>query len=118
MIAAYQFTPSGVTFDPDAELIIEYDPEKLPEGSLAVISFFDEVASQWVNLETAGFVAAGVEVPNTVVSKVAHFTYFAVLAKTDSSAPSAKSRSNGEIPEYSSGLPITQSADARPESMQ
>ena len=56
----------------------------MPEGSVAVIAFYDEQAGEWVELETAGYVAAGVEQPDTVTSEVSHFTYFAVMAKSSS----------------------------------
>jgi hypothetical protein len=82
MIAAYEAFPTGVTFSPDARFIITYDQEKLPKDSQAVIAYYDEAAGKWEPLETAGYVAAGgIEIPNTAVSRVGHFTYFAVLAK-------------------------------------
>jgi hypothetical protein len=83
MIAAYEASPSGLTFSPDARFIITYDQEKLPAGSSAVIAYYDEAARTWEPLETAGYVAAvsGIEITDTVVSRVGHFTYFAVLAK-------------------------------------
>jgi len=81
MVAAYQFLPSGIIFRPDATLIIKYNAEKMPAGGAPVIAYYDEAAGQWINLETAGYVAAGVDVPNTVQAHTAHLTYFAVLAK-------------------------------------
>lgn len=82
IVAAYQASPTGVTFSPDVRLIVTYDEKKLPAGSSAVIAYYDEAKNQWTPLETAGYVAAGgIEMPNTVVSRVGHFTYFAVLAK-------------------------------------
>jgi hypothetical protein len=80
MVAAYEFLPSGITFSPDATVIIEYNAEKMPAGGAPVIAFYDEAAGKWTNLETAGYVAGGVEVPNTVQAHTAHLTYFAVLA--------------------------------------
>ncbi len=82
LIAAYQAFPGGLTFSKDARLIITYDENKLPAGSTAVIAYYDEAKKVWTPLETAGYVASGgIEIPNTVVSRVGHFTYFAVLAK-------------------------------------
>ena len=48
---------------------------------MPVMAFYDEGVGEWVDLETAGYVAAGAEVPNTVAARLAHLTYFAVLAK-------------------------------------
>lgn len=82
LIAAYQAFPGVLTFSKDARLIITYDENKLPAGSTAVIAYYDEAKKVWTPLETAGYVASGgIEIPNTVVSRVGHFTYFAVLAK-------------------------------------
>jgi hypothetical protein len=80
MVAAYEFLPSGIIFRPDATVIMQYDPAKVPAGT-PVIAYYDEAAGQWINLETAGYVAGGVEVPNTVQAHTAHLTYFAILAK-------------------------------------
>ena len=81
MVAAYEFLPSGITFSPDATVIMKYNAEKIPSDGAPVIAYYDETAGQWIDLETAGYVAAGVEVPNTVQAHTAHLTYFAVLAK-------------------------------------
>jgi len=81
MVAAYEFLPSGITFSPDATLIIEYDANKVPADGVPIIAYYDEAADQWTDLETAGYVAAGAEVPNTVQAHTAHLTYFAILAK-------------------------------------
>ena len=80
MVAAYEFLPSGIIFRPEATLIIKYNAEKMPAGGAPVIAYYDEAAGQWINLETAGYVAGGVEVPNTVQAHTAHLTYFAILA--------------------------------------
>jgi hypothetical protein len=82
MIADYQFLPSGITFDPAARVVINYDPATVPEGKVLVIAYYDTAISQWVEVETAGYVAAdGTPVPDAVTCDVSHFTYFALLAK-------------------------------------
>ena len=81
IVAAYQLLPSGITFDPAVQLIIKYDPTKVPTGSVVVIAYYDEAAGKWVELETAGYIAGGTPVPDTVTTNISHFTYFAVLAK-------------------------------------
>jgi len=104
IMTVYQFGPSGTTFFPEATVIITYAPDKLPEGAVAVIAYYDEETTEWMDMETAGYVAGGVEVANTVASRVSHFTYFAVLAKipTDSTAhrPNGNGNGNGAYPEY------------------
>ncbi|MGA7677620.1 MAG: hypothetical protein WCA51_04505 [Dehalococcoidia bacterium] len=81
MVAAYEFLPSGIIFSPDATLIMKYNAEKIPANGAPVIAYYDQTAGQWINLETAGYVAAGVAVPNTLQAHTAHLTYFAILAK-------------------------------------
>jgi hypothetical protein len=60
---------------------MNYDPAEVPAGSVLVIAYYDEAAGQWVELDTAGYVLGGEEVPNAVAANVSHFTYFALLAK-------------------------------------
>lgn len=81
IVYAYQFTPSGVTFNPAAQVVITYNPDDVPEGSVLVIAYYDEALGQWVEVDTAGYVLGGEAVPNALVGDVAHFTYFALLAK-------------------------------------
>jgi hypothetical protein len=81
MVDAYQFLPSGITFDPAAKVVINYDPADVPAGKVLVVAYYDEAAGQWVEVETAGYVLGGEEVPNTVTCDITHFTYFALLAK-------------------------------------
>jgi len=60
--SAYQLTPPGITFAPDATLTISYDPAEIPEGSTLVIAYFDETTGTWVELPTTesapGFLTA------------------------------------------------------------
>ncbi len=118
VVNAYQFTPAGTSFSIDTNMVIEYDPEKLPAGSAPTIAFFNDQTGQWDFMETAGYVAAsGEEVANTLVTRTNHFTYFAVLAETNEAAEASSVRPNGSYPDYSASLPqptdiIPQGGDA------
>lgn len=82
IVRAYQLSPDGIIFNNHmATLAAQYDPEKVPQGSSLIWAYYDDNAGQWVDMDTAGYVAAGVEVPNTLATATAHFTYFAILAK-------------------------------------
>ena len=81
MVAAYELVPSGVTFSEDSSLIVEYDPDKLPADSTPIIAYYNETAGEWEPLDTAGYVAGGIEQPNTITSHIGHLSYYAVLAK-------------------------------------
>ena len=91
----YSSTPSPITISPAASLALAYNPDNVPENTRGIIiAYYDEAAGKWTELETAGYVAGGVEVPNTVTSQVSHFTHFAVLAKLAEAAPAKFSISN------------------------
>ncbi|MBA7560335.1 hypothetical protein ES708_01960 [subsurface metagenome] len=83
---AYDFGPDGATFDPPIELIINYDPEELPENvsSLFIASYDEEQG--WRQLAPiSGFVAAA----GTATAQVSHFTTFAVIATVEPPVPAA-----------------------------
>jgi uncharacterized repeat protein (TIGR02543 family) len=82
IVSAFQFLPSGVTFDHEITVIITYDPLKVPAGAVLVFAYYDEIAGKWVEQETAGYIVGGTVVPDTVTSHISHFTYFALLAKS------------------------------------
>ena len=79
------------------------------EGAVAIIAYYNEETGKWVDLETAGFVAAdGTLVSNTAMSHVGHFTYFAVLAKMPAGSTSSdRPNGNGAYPEYSGVSPTS-----------
>ena len=75
-IAAYEFGPSGTTFDPAIDLVISYDPADIPAGfteSDLVIRMWDGTA--WIDLDTSVDTMA-----HTATAKVSHFTIFALFA--------------------------------------
>lgn len=97
----YAETPSPVTISPPARIALAYEPDELPENtSSQFIAYYSEDIDEWVGLETAGYVAAGAEIPNTLTSQVSHFTYFAVLARLAPPAsppPPASAPANFEV---------------------
>ena len=91
----YSSTPYPITISPLCNLVLPYDPDELPDNTSAtLIAYYDEELGKWIDLETAGYVAGGVEVPNSLTSQVNHFTTFAVLAKLAEAAPAKFSTSN------------------------
>ena len=82
VVSAYELNPTGVTFSLPINLTIDYSNGSIPAGAQTVIAYYSEALDQWVNLETAGYVAADGSAPADVATcRVEHFTYFAVLAK-------------------------------------
>jgi hypothetical protein len=81
IVRAYQLSPNGIVFkNHNATLAAKYNPADVPQGSSLIWAYYDDSAGQWVDMDTAGYVAGGVEVPNTLATTTAHFTYFAILA--------------------------------------
>jgi len=81
ILTACQIQPAGVIFSCDATIVMQYDPNKLPAGATPVIAAYNAASGQWTDLETAGYVAGGVEVPNTLQAQTSNAYYFAILAQ-------------------------------------
>jgi hypothetical protein len=75
----YAFGPSGTKFDPPATLTLPLDATP-PDGKEAVVSWLDEQAGAWVDLDTT--VAGG-----KVSAPIAHFTRFVVRFRDASAGP-------------------------------
>ncbi len=75
-VTAYEFGPSGTTFEPPIDLVIAYDPADIPAGfseTDLVIRMWDGTA--WIDLDTTVDTVA-----HTATTKVSHFTIFALFA--------------------------------------
>jgi hypothetical protein len=82
IVKAYQMMPNGIVFkNHTATIAANYSKDNAPENASLTWAFYDDSSGQWVDLETAGFVAGGETVPDTVATNISHFTYFAILAK-------------------------------------
>lgn len=68
---AYDFGPTGATFDPAIEIAIEFDPAKF-EGKTPVIYTFE--ADNWVRLDTT-------ILDNKAIAMVTHFSTFVLFAE-------------------------------------
>ncbi len=72
---AYEFSPSGATFDPPMTLTWSYDPNTLPEGVAEedlVLAYY--IDGEWIELECV------VDTENnTITASVKHFTTFAII---------------------------------------
>jgi hypothetical protein len=74
--------PDDISFKGnDAIIAVNYDADNIPQGKTLVWAFYDEDAGSWTELETAGYVAAGDIIPDSVACRTGHFTYFALIAK-------------------------------------
>ncbi len=81
----YAFGPDGGIFNPPATLVVNYDPNLLPEGASAEslsLAWFDAANNSWVLLDSIVDLVA-----HTVTSdQVIHFTDFAILVDTTPAA--------------------------------
>ena len=76
ILAAFDFSPSGATFNPGIQTTLKYDPETIPSGikeSQLVIAFYDEVARGWQYI-------SGAVNPylHTITFTTSHFTTFTI----------------------------------------
>jgi hypothetical protein len=73
---AYDFTPSGTTFNPSVTLEFRYDPAKIPSGVAETnlqIAYFDTTKNAWVTLPSI------VDTVNKIVAaQTTHFSVYAV----------------------------------------
>jgi len=76
---AYNFEPSGATFNPPATITLPYDPVLLPKNisqdDLA-IAYYDAQSGNWVQLNCTVDTLS-----HHVTAQVSHFTMFAILGK-------------------------------------
>jgi len=82
---AYDFGPTGATFNPPMTLILQYDPALCPkvinQEDLA-IAYYDAQAGKWVQLKCTVDTTS-----HTITAQVGHLNLFAILGKT-AQAPS------------------------------
>ncbi|OIN92850.1 hypothetical protein AUJ42_00025 [Candidatus Collierbacteria bacterium CG1_02_44_10] len=74
---AYNFGPSGATFDPGLTLTWRYDPEVLPERvkeENLVLAYYDQEAGKWMEIEYLVDTEK-----NTITASINHFTTFAII---------------------------------------
>ena len=76
ILAAFDFSPSGATFNPGIQITLKYDPAAIPSGikeSQLVIVLYDEVAQEWQYM-------SGTVNPysNTITFTTSHFTIFTI----------------------------------------
>ena len=77
-IKAYDFGPSGTTFAPSIDLVIEYDPADIPAGFSEedlVVKMYDGTAKARIDLDMTVDTVA-----HTATAKVSHFSIFALFA--------------------------------------
>jgi hypothetical protein len=83
-----------VTFNPPATLVINYNPEAVPENISSLFIAYYDAKLGWVPLDApGGFVAEA----GTEAAQVSHFTPFAVLARLTTLSPVSFEVSNLDI---------------------
>ena len=51
MLAAFEFDPSGATFDPGITINIRFDPDDVAAGDTVVIAYYNEATGEWEFIE-------------------------------------------------------------------
>jgi hypothetical protein len=84
---AYDFGPTGVTFDPPITFTWSYDPDILPAGIAEedlILAYYDDDAGEWLELPSTVDT-----ITNTITASVSHFTSFAIIAPCPAVLPTA-----------------------------
>ena len=92
IVRAFDFSPDGITFDPEAYITFEYSPADVPEGvseTQLKVATFDEdpLKLKWDYIE-----GDDVEVDtdaNTITFPVTHFSVYAIVAPEEGGSSSA-----------------------------
>ena len=87
---AYDFVPSGTTFEPPITLTFNYNHADIPEGVAEedlVVAYYDKDAGEWVECECTRDPKT-----NLITASIRHFTSFAVIG--EAIPPAAFSLSN------------------------
>jgi hypothetical protein len=79
--SAYDFIPSGITFDRPVTLTLGYNVSDLPEDTLALSMAYYSSEDGWTELETESSQVAEI---GTLTGTTEHFTVFAILAELPS----------------------------------
>jgi hypothetical protein len=89
IISSYNFTPNNTTFSPGINVTLKYDPAALPSDvseSNLYIAYWS--GASWIKLTTEVNTQS-----KTLTTQVSHFTIFAIMAATGTSAPPASAAS-------------------------
>ena len=82
----YDFTPSGITFEPPARLVSTYNPDELPQNISSVVIAYYDPEQNWIEIETE---MGGVAEVGLIAARISHLTMFAILAKLAPPAPAS-----------------------------
>jgi len=75
--SAYDFTPSGLTFDELVMVTLSYNVSDLPEDALALSMAYHSIEDGWIEVETESSQVADI---GSLTGTTDHFTVFAILA--------------------------------------
>jgi hypothetical protein len=76
----YECQPDGTTFNPAINLVWEYDPATIPEGtdvSQLKVAFYNKVTGKWEAVESTVD-----PVNHTITAKISHFSTYAIVGPT------------------------------------
>jgi hypothetical protein len=85
----YDFTPSGITFEPPARLVSTYNPNELPQNTSSVVIAYYDPEQNWIEMETETVSIAEVAEVGLIAARISHLTMFAILAKLAPPAPAS-----------------------------
>ena len=81
VLAAFQFDPSGATFDPGITINIKFDPADVAAGQTVVIAYYNEATGEWQ------FIEGTITADGQAAFVIEHCSIFGVLASVVPAQP-------------------------------
>jgi hypothetical protein len=98
VLAAFEFDPSGATFDPGITINIKFDPADVAPGQTAVIAYYNEATGEWQFLEGT------VTEDGQAVFTLEHCSIYGVLAAVAPAPPVTPTATPAVIPSDGGGM--------------
>jgi hypothetical protein len=73
VLAAYDFTPDGATFDPGIRVTMKFNPDEVSAGQTVVAAYYDEAAGEWQ------FIEGTIIADGQAVFNIEHFTLSGIM---------------------------------------
>ncbi|MFA5374652.1 MAG: hypothetical protein WC455_02695 [Dehalococcoidia bacterium] len=100
VLAAFEFDPSGATFDPGITINIKFDPEDVPAGKTPVIAYFNEATGEWE------FIEGTITEDGQAVFTLTHCSIYGVLVQAAPAPPATPTAAPAVAPSDEGGMGI------------
>jgi hypothetical protein len=98
VLAAFQFDPSGATFDPGISINIKFDPDDVPAGKTPVIAYYNEATGEWE------FIEGTITGDGQAVFTLTHCSIYGVLVQAAPAPPATPTATPAAAPSDEGGM--------------